>query len=109
MSQGPNYPMDGTSSGSRFRGTKTDRREERKNLDTVEVLDEFGIDVNPITSFLTGQVDVLRRTVVDTSSYDTQEIYDIEGPVGKLRVRKVEEEGIQYVVETPLGEYEIEN
>lgn len=65
-------------------GDQMDQRMEEEHVEAEELLNELGIPVNTVTALLGGQIDVKRRTVVDTLTDEAETSYYVQTPLGEF-------------------------
>ena len=84
MPSGSENPYNRKYGAGRLSGDLMDQRIKEEHVDTDEVLKELGIPVNTVTSLLSRQIDVKKRTVVDTLTGEAETSYYVQTSMGEF-------------------------
>ena len=84
MAQSSGNSYDGNYVARSLNGYQMDREVDKEHVDVDEFLNKLGIPVRGLAPMLNGNVDVLRRTVVDPSTNKSETSYEVYTPLGKF-------------------------
>lgn len=116
MAQSSGNSHDGNYAAKGLDAGHMDRKVDEKYISVDEFLNEVDISLGGLESFLDGDMHVLRKKLVDPYDGESETSYNLNTPVGILKVKKTDDssegdEDVLYELETPIGklQYKIEN